>query len=151
MPSRVVIRAGGSHPTRSTHRVHACTNQRRALASAAQAETAYRMYQTSMKHAEANGMHKQAQTMHTIACIRQQACQTQAQHKHEASRSQACARQAQNMHTVACTRQRRNNQTHAQNKYEACRTPAHFKSKHRRQERTFPAFPEASTHPKTRS
>ena len=33
------------------------------------------------------------------------------------------------------------NQTHAQNKYEACRTPAHFKSKHKRQERTSPASP----------
>ena len=58
MPSRVVIRAGGSHPTKSTQRLHACTHQGRVLGSAVQAETANRMPQTSRQHAEANDMHQ---------------------------------------------------------------------------------------------
>ena len=58
MPSRVVIRAGGSYPTKSTQRLHACTHQGHALPSATQAETANRKHQTSRTHAEANDMHQ---------------------------------------------------------------------------------------------
>ena len=54
------------------------------------------------------------------------------------------------MHTIACTRQSRNSQAHAQNKHEACRMSAHFKSKHKKQERESPSSPEAFTHPKAR-
>ena len=52
----------------------------------------------------------------------------------------------------ACTRQSRDNQTHAQNKHEAScgRTPAHCKSNHNKQERASPSSPEAVTHPRTR-
>jgi hypothetical protein len=86
--ARVVIRARGSHPTKSTQRAHACRQQHRALAS--------------------------------IRCN----------------------------NSISITS--RNSQTHAPNKQEACRMPAHFKSKHKKQERASPSSPETVTPPKTR-
>jgi hypothetical protein len=121
LPSRVVIRAGGSHPTKSTQRLHACTHQGRALGSAAQAEAANRMHETSRKHAEANDMHQPSTNhahnrMHTPAG-KSNASTKQAGVTQKPSMSKTSTKLAHNhMHTPEQEQpnQSRNNQTHAQ-------------------------------------
>ena len=76
-----------------------------------------------------------AQNKHKL-CIQSHAhASRHAKRMHRTSIKQAEAKHVQDKHktcrmwhTVVCTRQRRNNQTHAQNKYEACRTPTELLS-----------------------
>jgi hypothetical protein len=91
-----VIRAGGSHPTKSTQRLHACTHQGRALASAAQAGTAKRPIK------QAGCIHKpgqwHAQNKHNL-CIQSHAYASRhAKRMHRASMKQAEAKHVQDKH-----------------------------------------------------